>query len=82
MAACTSDPSQQLVKEAAGSSPKPNAVVHLRVSSSDSCLEPDQLADASNQPNLRTYPCADSSRVQQLLVPLTNGQIRPLSAMN
>lgn len=67
--------------EAAGSSPKTDAVGHLRVPSTDSCLEPDAIPNGSNQPYVWTLPCADSSRVQQLFVPLANGQIRPLSDM-
>lgn len=81
MGPCGSGAQQQVVKETAGSSPKAGAVGHLRVPSTDSCLEPDQIANGGNQPHLWTYPCGTSSRVQQLLVPLANGQIRPLSDM-
>lgn len=74
---CSTDSNQQVVQEDAGLSQKSEAIGHLRLTSRNTCAESHD--DNGGYLHLWGLACAGSDQVDQIVVTLTNGQIRSFS---
>lgn len=79
MQPCSPSLWQKVTVDDAGASPKTNVIGHLRIDQTSTCADSDEVVGPSNQPHIWALPCFGSARAQQIVVMLTNGQIRSFS---